>query len=59
MRFRTVALALALACGFTASMEGRTPKVKSKTKRTYKVQKYKTPKYKASKTKAPKVKRHA
>lgn len=57
MRFRTMALVLALTCGLTATMEARTTKAHSKSKRTYKAQKYKTPKYKAAKS--PKVKRHA
>ena len=56
MRFRTVALALILACGLTATMEARTKKAKT-PKRTYKAQKYKPPKFKAGK--APKVKHHA
>ena len=56
MRIRTIALALALACGLTATVEARTQKA-PKSKRTYKAQKYKTPKYKPAKS--PKVKRHA
>jgi len=62
MRFRTVALALALACGFTAApMEA-----KQKTAAKYhskpgkgpkpKVRKYKPGKFKASKFKPAKVK---
>jgi len=56
MRFRTIALALILACGLTATMEARTKKAKT-PKHSYKAQKYKPPKYKGGKV--PKVKHHA
>jgi hypothetical protein len=49
MRIRTVALALALACGVTATVEAR-PKHASKPRTTFKPQKYKV--------KKPKIKRH-
>jgi len=51
MRTRTLALALVVAFGLTATVEART---KHKSKISYKAQKYKAPKYKKSK-----VKRHA
>ena len=59
MRFRTIALALLLACGLTATMEARTKKAKTpkNARHSYKAQKYKPPKFKGGK--APKVKRHA
>ncbi|HLK49808.1 MAG TPA: hypothetical protein VKT49_16815 [Bryobacteraceae bacterium] len=56
MRFRTITLALVLACGLTATIEARTKKAKT-PKRTYKAQKYKPPKFKPGKS--PKVKHHA
>ena len=48
MKFRTIALALALACGFTASVEAKT----NKPKTTHHA---KSPKHKAHKNKAPKA----
>ena len=60
MKFRTAALALALACGFTAPVEAKqkTPKVYSKPGKVTKakVKKYKPAKFKASKFKPAKVK---
>jgi hypothetical protein len=60
MTFRTVALALALACGFTAPIEAKqkTPKYSSKPAKVKKpkIQKYKPAKFKASKFKPSKVK---
>lgn len=50
MRIRTIALALVLACGLTATVEARA----KKSKISYKVQKYKPPKFKRGR-----VKRHA
>lgn len=54
MRLRTVALALTLACGFTATMEAkRNPNSQvRKTKRS-------KPKPKVQRRKAQKIKRHA
>jgi len=50
MRFRVVALAVALACGFSGLAE-------AKKKPNYKAQKYKPPKtFKATKFKPPKLK---
>lgn len=60
MRFRTVALALALACGSTAHVEAKqkTPKYSSKPRKVKrpKIQKYKPAKFKTSKIKPAKVK---
>jgi hypothetical protein len=60
MKFRTVALALALACGLTAPIEA---KQKTSTKyskpgkaKKLKVKKYKPAKFKITKFKAPKAK---
>jgi hypothetical protein len=56
MKFRTIALALVVACGVTATVEAKTPKQHT-LKRTYKAQKYKKPKFKTGKS--PKIKHHA
>jgi hypothetical protein len=66
MRFRTAALALALACGFMAPVEARqkAPKISSKPRKAtklkfskkYKPSKFKTSKFKPAKVKAAKVK---
>jgi len=61
MRFRTVALALALACGFTASMEAKNKPVANNHSKPGKgpkpkVYKYKPSKFKKSKFKPAKVK---
>ena len=60
MRLRIVALALALACGFTAPMEAKqkTAKYASKPAKVKKpkIRKYKPAKFKASKFKPAKVK---
>ena len=58
MRFRTVALALALACGFTASMEAKHKNTYSKPAKAtkLKVKKYKPSKFKTSKFKTSKFK---
>ena len=56
MRFRTVALAVALAAGFAATVGAR-EKPASKFRKT-KPGKTKAPKYKTPKYKAPKYKQH-
>ena len=56
MRFSTIALAVLVAFGLTATMEAKTPK-QHNAKRTYKAQKYKKPKFKTGKS--PKIKHHA
>jgi len=60
MRFRTVALALALACGFTAPMEAKQKATKFSSKpakvKQPKFKKYKPAKFKTSKFKPAKVK---
>lgn len=60
MKFRTAALTLALACGFTVPVEAKqkTPKVYSKPGKAKKakIKKYKPAKFKASKFKPAKVK---
>jgi len=65
MKFRTAALALALACGFTAPVEAKQKPPKSYSKpgkankariKKYKPAKYKPAKFKASKLKPAKVK---
>jgi hypothetical protein len=60
MRFHTVALALALACGFTAPIEAKQKTIKYSSKpakpKKPKVRKYKPAKFKTSKFKPAKVK---
>lgn len=56
MRFRTVALALALACGFTASMEAKHTNTTQSHSKPAKATKLKVKKYKPSKFKTSKFK---